>query len=141
MSDQTNKHVIVGLGVIIERDDKILIGKRLGVHAPYYSIPGGHLDPGETFEAGCIREIREETGMNIGDLTLVAITNNIETYQAEGKHTISIVMRAGRAEGEPMIKEPHKCGAWIWADPRALPEPHFEASKKAVAQYLQNKIY
>jgi ADP-ribose pyrophosphatase YjhB (NUDIX family) len=34
----------VGLGVIIVNNDgKILIGKRTGSHAPYYSIPGGKM--------------------------------------------------------------------------------------------------
>ncbi len=141
MPASDTQHVIVGLGVIIERDGKILIGQRLGVHAPYYSIPGGHLDPGETFEQGCIREIREETGMKIDNLSLVAITNNVETYQAEGKHTISVVMKAGTVSGEPEITEPHKCGKWLWADPHELPQPHFEASEKAVTLYMRGEIY
>ncbi len=50
----------VGIGVIIIRNDgKILIGKRKGSHAPYWSIPGGHLDLGESFEQAAIREIYE----------------------------------------------------------------------------------
>lgn len=41
----------IGVGVIIQNsDDKILIGKRKGSHAPLFSIPGGHLENGETFE-------------------------------------------------------------------------------------------
>ena len=56
----------VGIGVIIIRNDgKILIGKRKGSHAPYWSIPGGHLDIGESFEQAATREIYEETGLII----------------------------------------------------------------------------
>ena len=51
------KHPKVGLGVIIvNKDGNILIGKRKGSHAQKYSIPGGHLEIGETFEQGTIRE-------------------------------------------------------------------------------------
>ena len=41
----------VGVGVIIVNDaGKILVGKRKGSFAEFYSIPGGHLEMGETFE-------------------------------------------------------------------------------------------
>lgn len=51
----------VGIGVIIvDSTGRILVGKRKGQHAPYWSIPGGHLEPGETFEAAAIREVGEE---------------------------------------------------------------------------------
>lgn len=41
----------VGIGVIIVKDDgHILVGKRKASHTPYWSIPGGHLELGESFE-------------------------------------------------------------------------------------------
>ena len=62
---ETN-HPRVGLGIIIvNKEGNILIGKRKGSHAQKYSIPGGHLDLGETFEQGAIREIKEETNLDI----------------------------------------------------------------------------
>ncbi|MDN6109542.1 MAG: NUDIX domain-containing protein, partial [Enterobacterales bacterium] len=43
--------VKVGVGVIIANPQgQILLGKRCGSHAPFWSIPGGHLEEGETFE-------------------------------------------------------------------------------------------
>jgi len=51
-------HPKVGVGIIIQNTKKeILIGKRIGSHAPFYSIPGGHLENGETFEEAAIKEI------------------------------------------------------------------------------------
>ena len=58
------KYPRVGLGIIIvNKDGDILIGKRKGRHAQKFSIPGGHLEMGETFEQGAIREIKEEKGV------------------------------------------------------------------------------
>lgn len=115
----------VGLGVIlVNHDGKVLIGKRKNSHAPYYSIPGGHLEPGETFEDGAIREIKEETDLDIKNPRVVAVTNNLETYNKEGLHYVSIALLAQDFSGELKIMEPEKCDEWLWVDPKNLPTPH-----------------
>lgn len=133
--------VRVGLGVIIENENgHILIGKRTGSHAPYYSIPGGLLDIGESFVAGAIREVQEETDLTISNPEVITITNNLKTYQQEGKHHISIILWSNSFSGELIIKEPTKCESWLWANPQDLPRPHFEASEAGVACWLQNTV-
>ena len=72
----------VGIGVVIVNNDgKILIGKRRGSHAQYYSIPGGHLELGETFEEAAIKEIKEETDLDIIDPKVFCVTNNLRTLE------------------------------------------------------------
>lgn len=90
-----NKNVQVGIGVIIKNsDENILVGKRINTHAPYWSIPGGTLELGETFEQAAIREIKEETNLSIYEPTVIAVTNNLETYKQSGKHYISVILFA-----------------------------------------------
>ncbi|MFH1254518.1 MAG: NUDIX domain-containing protein [bacterium] len=127
--------------MIINAEGKILIGKRKGEHAPYYSIPGGKLDLGETFEAGIIREIKEETNLDILDPKVIALTNNLETFQHESRHFISVILEVKNFSGELKIMEPEKCEGWQWVDPTDLPQPHFEASQLGVACYLQKVFY
>ena len=39
----------VGVGVIVQRDGRILLGKRLGAHGEgTWALPGGHLEFGES---------------------------------------------------------------------------------------------
>jgi 8-oxo-dGTP diphosphatase len=37
--------------------------------------------------------------------------------------------------------ESEKCEGWEWVDPKKLPQPHFEASEKAIARYLCDTCY
>lgn len=132
----------VGLGIIIvNHDGKILVGKRKNAHAPYYSIPGGHLEPGETFEEGAVREVKEETDLDINHPRVIAVTNNLETYRNEGLHYISIAILTEDFSGTLKIMEPEKCNEWLWVDPKNLPTPHFDASRMAVSCYLEKTFY
>lgn len=131
----------VGVGVIlINEQGLVLLGKRKGGHAPYWSIPGGHLEIGESFEAAAIREVAEETGLQIREPQVVAVTNNLQTFCESGLHYISVTLLA-QADGEPQLREPEKCEGWIWCDPRELPEPHFDASRQSIACWLAGRCY
>lgn len=132
----------VGVGIIIENSEgEILIGKRLGTHAPFYSIPGGALELGETFEDAATREIREETNLRIKNPIVIAVANNVQTYKQEGRHTISIILYSNTFSGVLKNREPHKCAAWLWCNPNDVPQPHFEASQYGIECYLSKKFY
>lgn len=137
-----DKKVVIGVGVIIvNAEGKVLIGKRQGSWPPYYSIPGGHLGVGETFEDAAKREIREETGLIIHAPKVIAVTNNLETWREQGNHTVSVILAATDYTGEPKVMEPAKCASWQWCDPRELPEPHFDASRNGIRCFLERVFY
>jgi 8-oxo-dGTP diphosphatase len=132
----------VGIGVIIINDEgKVLIGKRKGAHAQYYSIPGGHLELGDTFEYTAVREVKEETDLEINAPKVIAVTNNLETYKGEGKHYISVHLLVTDFSGDLKNMEPEKCEEWLWSDPDDLPMPHFDASKRGIECYLESVFY
>ena len=132
----------VGIGVIlVNGEGQILLGKRKNSHAPYWSIPGGHLEMGESFEACAIREVAEETGIRLESVCFVAVTNDLATHAACGKHYISIALLAEGVTQQPRLCEPEKCEGWQWCDPAALPEPHFEASRSAIRCWLAQSPY
>jgi ADP-ribose pyrophosphatase YjhB (NUDIX family) len=132
----------VGLGVIIKnKDGQILVMQRTGSHAPYWSIPGGHLELGESFEDGIVREAKEELDITIRNPKVIAVTNNLRTYEKEGLHYISVILLVDDFVGKPKNMEPNKCLAVQWVAPNRLPKPHFDASEMGVKCYLRAVPY
>ena len=129
---------LVGVGVIIKKDDKILLGKRLSGHgAGTYQLPGGHLEFNESFEACAEREALEETGLVVKVNSLISV-NNDTSY---GKHYVTIGTLADWISGEPDAKEAGRAAEWGWVDPHKLPEPMFLHSKKNIDNWLAGTIY
>ena len=68
----------VGVGVVVRKGDQFLLirrGKEPMKGA--WSIPGGRQNLGETVKEAAIREIREETGLDIDIIGLVDVIDSI----------------------------------------------------------------
>lgn len=114
----------VGVGVLIIKNKKVLLGKRINSHGDgTWSPPGGHLEFFETFEECAKREVMEETGLKIESATFVTATNDM--FKKENKHYITIFVKTEISEGEAKIIEPEKCSEWAWFSWNNLPEPLF----------------
>jgi 8-oxo-dGTP diphosphatase len=114
----------VGVGVIVLRDGRVLLGERKGSHgAGTWALPGGHLEFGEDVAACAARELAEETGLVAGGFTAAAYTNDV--FAAEHRHYVTLFVLAAQVLGEPRVCEPDKCGGWQWFDWDALPAPLF----------------
>ncbi len=122
------KHMVerpkVGIGVIVIRENKVLMGKRLNSHGKgTWCFLGGHLEFNEELEEAARRETKEETGISIKNIRFAAITNDI--FKEEEKHYITIFMRAEYNSGEIKINEPDKIAEWEWFGWDRLPKPLF----------------
>ena len=119
-SSSSSAVVRVGVGVLIgstEHLGKVLFGKRLGSQgAGTYALPGGHLELGESWEQCAIREVKEETNLDVTNLRFCSVTNSINMGGNPLKHYVTIFMRADvSTTSSPLINmEPHKCEQWEW---------------------------
>jgi len=114
----------IGVGVIVIKGNKVLMGKRKNIHGDgSWCFPGGHLEFNEGIEDCARREVMEETGIRIRNPRLGTFTNDI--FDKEGKHYVTLYVISEHHSGEPRVMEPHKCEGWKWFEWGKLPEPLF----------------
>ena len=81
---------IVGVGAVIVDGDRVLLVKR--AHEPLkgeWSLPGGAVEVGETLEAALVREVREETGLDVDVGPVVEVLDRIRR-DADGSRRVSL---------------------------------------------------
>jgi 8-oxo-dGTP diphosphatase len=129
----------VGIGVMIVKEGRVLLGKRKGSHgAGEFALPGGHLEYMESFEACARRETREECGIDIGEIRFQFVAN-VTSYAP--KHYVHIGLVADWQAGTPKVLEPESSGPWAWYDLAHLPEPLFEMCRLAIDSYTTGRNY
>ena len=122
---------LIGVGVAILRDGKILLGKRKNAHGEgEWAFPGGHLEYAEEVEECARREVLEETGLSLGHCYTGPYTNNV--FHSHQRHYITLIMIAESNKGNPENLEPEKCECWQWFDWNNLPAPLFLPLKSLV---------
>jgi 8-oxo-dGTP diphosphatase len=138
----------VGFGVMLLRDNKVLLGRRnenpetadSELHGEgTWTMTGGKLDFGESFEDGAFREVLEETGIRINKekLKLVSVAND----RVEDAHFITLGFFCDDFEGEAEVKEPLEITEWGWFPLDSLPKPIFFCSEELLKNYLDKVTY
>jgi len=125
----------IGVGVIIRKENKFLLGKRKGNHGGgYWAFPGGHLEMNESIEECAEREVMEETGLTVRNFKKLTFTNDI--FLETQKHYVTLFVVTDYQGGEVKIMEPDKCEGWGWFSLDNLPEPLF----LPIQNFLAEKI-
>lgn len=118
-----NRRPKVGIGIVVVKDNLVLLGKRKGAHGSGdWAFPGGHLEFGETPHTCAYRELLEETGLTATCILPGPWTNVVFD---EDKHYVTLFMLVTEFSGKPEVLEPHKCENWEWFEWDNLPQPLF----------------
>ena len=80
---------LVGVGAIIVQDARVLLVRR-GTEPlkGHWTLPGGMLEVGEALTAGVVREVREETGLDVEPIELIELLDRI--HREGGRSPLSL---------------------------------------------------
>jgi len=119
-SEAEDRKPKVGVAVLVLKDDAVLIGKRRAGTGPgTWSVPGGLIDFGESFEACAERELREETGLTLIESRFVTAANDVMPQYDD--HSVTVWMYAAVWKGELRNASPAEHSTWEWRPWTDLP--------------------
>ena len=81
---------------LIEDGSRVLLQDRVKADWKGYTLPGGHVENGESFVDAVIREMKEETGLDIYEPKLVGV----KQFPIEGGRYIVMLYKATKFSGE-----------------------------------------
>ena len=69
---------LIGVGAVVVHDGRVLLVRR-GTEPlkGHWTLPGGLLEVGEALVAGVIREVREETGLDVEPIELIELLDRV----------------------------------------------------------------
>ena len=132
----------IGLGIMIKDGNKVLLGHRCenygdtgGIFEPgSWTFPGGKQEYDETMFEGAKREVKEETNLEISELSIFGATDDIQP----NKHYITIQIIANKFNGELKNMEPTKHSEWKWFDLNNLPQNLYTPTREFLEEYIKN---
>jgi ADP-ribose pyrophosphatase YjhB (NUDIX family) len=90
----------IRVGAVVARDGSLLLVRHQKPDRdPYWVLPGGRLEPGETIPECAEREISEETGLSARFSGVLYVSE----FLREGRHTVDVTVRmspGGNEEAE-----------------------------------------
>ena len=90
-----NVYKVRATGVLIENNSLLLVKQKLS-NNKNWSLPGGRVEPGETLEQALIREMKEETGLDVEPIRRLYVCD----VEASGNTVLHITFLTRRIGGE-----------------------------------------
>jgi len=97
----------LGAGAIVTNEGGavLLVSETGGRKHGRWGLPAGKVEPGEPWVDAMVREVMEETGIEVAPVDLVGIYHSVRT--SEAVHGVNLVFRADIVSGEPTPSDEH----------------------------------
>ncbi len=114
--------MFVATKAFIVRDGKVLVVREStkyddGTNAGRYDVVGGRVEPGQRFDESLIREVKEETGLDVRIGKPFFVNEWRPVVRGEQWQIVGIFFECTAPAGEVRLGEDHDASEWI--DPAA----------------------
>jgi len=139
MAKQSYPEPTVGLFIVNPKDELLLI------HSPkwrgFWTLPGGHIEKGESWKAAATREAKEEVGLAVEPKEIFFVQEAIspENFHKKDSHFIFLEVLC-RVSGGTVDLDGREAVDFVWASPKeALKEMNIEKyTAETIRAYLGN---
>ena len=141
MSKKERFKLVPSSYLIIIKDGKILLSRRYntGYEDGSYSLVAGHVDEHEAFTQALVREVKEESSLDINpdDVEVIHVMHR----KCPNDERIDIFFKVNKWKGDPKIMEPDKCDDISWFSLDALPKNTVPYIRKAIENISKGIFY
>ena len=123
--------------MILDRERRLLFIRRAKEPGKgKLAMPGGFVDSGESAEEALLREIREEVGLELRDVTYFASYANIYPYDGVTYRTLDLFFMC-ETDHPAHARALDGVSGVEWLDPQDVSEKHvaFESMRSAIRDY------
>jgi len=124
---------MLGVNVAVLDAGRILLMQREDFEV--WCMPGGHVDPGESLAEAAVREVREETGIEVSLVGLVGTYSR--PYWHDGVY--HIVLFEGVPIGGSLAPDPVEVIDAAWFPPTELPEQLLIGQRRRIEDALAGR--
>ena len=112
------KLFVAAKAVIQRADNKMLIVRESGSYEEgtnegVYDVPGGRISPEESLFEGLLREVKEESGLEIKIGKTITVHEKFQPIKGEEVHIIRIYFHGTAQTTEVVLSEDHDTYEWI----------------------------
>ena len=122
--------------LIFNNENKVLM--QLRTDYKQWGFPGGSMELGESFEETAIRELKEETNLEIDDLKLIRVLSGKDTYReypnGDKLYDITAIFVIKKYHGELKIND-NESKQLDWFDLESLPENMTDHTKNYIQKF------
>jgi ADP-ribose pyrophosphatase YjhB (NUDIX family) len=126
--------------LIVDNQNRLLLMKRSD--SGCWGPPGGAVELGEAVETAARREVREETGLDLGEMSLFGVFSGPELFyvypNGDEVYNVTIVYLARFSGGEIRLNSEHT--GWRWFAPEDIPENISPPIQLVIEQFIKTHV-